>query len=421
MDAAGHTSVYTDTITLDTKLPSGSVTINFGNPEYTNSPGVTIYLDYSDEGSGIVDVMYRNDGLNWSGYWEPASATKQWNLLPGDGVKGVYCQLRDKAGNIAAFYDTITMDTKAPAAVITIDGESNYTNLSSVTLTIMAGDEGSGVDRVRYSSDGTWANAWENYATTKTWTLSPGDGAKTMYYQVRDRAGNINQTSTQIILDTTPPTGSIAINGGSVYTNKTPVTLTLEASDTSGVTKMRISNINDTAAFTTWQNYSETKTWPLIGSNTGVKTVYVQFSDGAGYWSPIYSDTIVIDKVKPTIISGGDRTVNQNQTVTFDASSSTDDSGIDDYNWTFMDGSQQKTLTGKIQQYSFESPGKYEVTLIVTDKAGNTAVQSFIVTVQGSGTTNPINTDLLHWTVPLAVAAASIMLGTVIIARRRRY
>jgi hypothetical protein len=119
--------------------------------------------------------------------------------------------------------------------------------------------------------------------------------------------------------------------------------------------------------------------------------------------------------MKPTVISGGDRTVDQNQTVTLDASSSTDDIGIDGYTWVFMDGWQQKTLTGKIQQYSFKSSGKYEVTLIVMDKAGNTAVRSFIVTVQ------ELNANILHWTVPLAVAAVSIMLGTVIITRRRRY
>jgi hypothetical protein len=178
---------------------------------------------------------------------------------------------------------------------------------------------------------------------------------------------------------------------------------------------MRFSNRNDTAAFTTWYNYSQSKTWLLMNSDTGVKTVYVQFEDGAGYTSPIYSDTIVMDKVKPTVISGGDRTVDQNQTVTLDASSSTDDIGIDGYTWVFMDGWQQKTLTGKIQQYSFKSSGKYEVTLIVMDKAGNTAVRSFIVTVQ------ELNANILHWTVPLAVAAVSIMLGTVIITRRRRY
>ena len=423
MDGAGHTSVYTDTITLDTKLPTGSIVINLGNPQYTNSPGVTIYLDYSaTEGSGIADVRYRNEGLNYSDNWEPASATRQWNLLPGDGMKRVYCQLKDKAGNIAEeFYDTIIMDTKAPTAVITINGGAKYTAYSSANLTMTAGDEGSGVDQVRYSSDGTWSPLWENYAVTRTWTLSPSDGAKTIYYQVRDRAGNINQTSTQIFLDTTPPTGSIAINGGAGYTNKTSVTLTLGASDTSGVTKMRFSNRNDTAAFTTWYNYSQSKTWLLMNSDTGVKTVYVQFEDGAGYTSPIYSDTIVMDKVKPTVISGGDRTVDQNQTVTFDASSSTDDNEIERYAWVFMDGSQQETLPGKTQQYSFKSSGKYEVALIVTDKAGNTAVQSFIVTVRGLGNTDPFNAGLLHWTVPLALAAASIMLGTVIILRRRRY
>ena len=46
--------------------------------------------------------------------------------------------------------------------------------------------------------------------------------------------------------------------------------------------------------------FATTKTWTL-SSGAGTKTVYVQFRDGAGNWSPAFTDTIVFDTTAPTI------------------------------------------------------------------------------------------------------------------------
>jgi hypothetical protein len=56
---------------------------------------------------------------------------------------------------------------------------------------------------------------------------------------------------------------------------------------------------NDAGAnWTTPENYSMTKAWTLLPGH-GVKTVSVWFGDGAGNWSPMYSDTIVLDTTVP--------------------------------------------------------------------------------------------------------------------------
>jgi hypothetical protein len=59
---------------------------------------------------------------------------------------------------------------------------------------------------MRFSNDGiTWTD-WEAYTTSKSWTLPPGDGTKTVYYQIKDNAGLISETYTDtIVLDTTIP------------------------------------------------------------------------------------------------------------------------------------------------------------------------------------------------------------------------
>jgi hypothetical protein len=56
---------------------------------------------------------------------------------------------------------------------------------------------------MRFSNDGTdWAS-WETYATSKNWTLSSGDGEKTVYVQFKDTAGWVSEShSDTILLDT---------------------------------------------------------------------------------------------------------------------------------------------------------------------------------------------------------------------------
>jgi glucose/arabinose dehydrogenase/PKD repeat protein len=102
--------------------------------------------------------------------------------------------------------------------------------------------------------------------------------------------------------DTSPPTGTVVINGGASATNSRAVTLTLSATDAlSAVTQMRFSNTG--TSFSTAEAYATTKAWTL-SSGAGTKTVYVQYKDAAGNWSSLpITDTIVLDTTAPTISS----------------------------------------------------------------------------------------------------------------------
>ncbi len=101
-------------ITLDTTLPQGSITINNGNPTYTSTTSVTLYLSYSDSISGVSAVRYSNDGVWDTEQWESASATKSWTLPSGDGTKTVYYQIKDNVGLTNGFTDTIILRSPRP-------------------------------------------------------------------------------------------------------------------------------------------------------------------------------------------------------------------------------------------------------------------------------------------------------------------
>jgi parallel beta-helix repeat protein len=166
----------------------------------------TVTLNASDDASGVADTYYKiNDGPT-----KTVSADGQ----PFITTEGTYNKLEywsvDNAGNEELPHKILTeikLDKTAPIGSITINNGTTYTTSTSVTLTLTATDSTSGVYQVRFSNDGVWdTEPWQTPSTTKTWTLTSGDGAKTVYYQVKDNAGLSSETySNTITLDETAP------------------------------------------------------------------------------------------------------------------------------------------------------------------------------------------------------------------------
>jgi hypothetical protein len=74
--------------------------INNGD-EITYSQSVTLYLSVEDDNRGMgegAQMMFSNDNIQWSDP-EPYTATKIWNILPGEGKKTVYAKFCDAEGN----------------------------------------------------------------------------------------------------------------------------------------------------------------------------------------------------------------------------------------------------------------------------------------------------------------------------------
>jgi hypothetical protein len=89
-------------IELDKTVPTGSININNGD-SVTSVTSVTLYLTYSDSGSGVSQVVFSNDP-NPLENWESASATRAWVLTSGDGAKTVKYQIVDNAGLLSTIY-----------------------------------------------------------------------------------------------------------------------------------------------------------------------------------------------------------------------------------------------------------------------------------------------------------------------------
>jgi hypothetical protein len=100
-----------------------------------------------------------------------------------------------------------------------------------------------------------------------------------------DFSNEVHFTPAEDVTDTTPPMGSIVINGGDSITNSLDTILTLSATDDGkeldGNALMILSN--DGESWSTSAPYVTGKIWTLSPGN-GEKTVYAKFCDAAGNW-----------------------------------------------------------------------------------------------------------------------------------------
>jgi len=100
-DAGGSISPpFSDSITLDTTKPTGSITIS-GNATSTPEPSVTLTLSADDHGgSGVASMRFSRDNITWSA-WEPYAETKSMTFHTL-GKKTVYVRFKDNAGNVSS-------------------------------------------------------------------------------------------------------------------------------------------------------------------------------------------------------------------------------------------------------------------------------------------------------------------------------
>jgi len=221
-------------------------------------------------------------------------------------IEKVFCYMRPAAMRIAILI-ILTLTTisysysqsEGVTGVIIINENSSVTNSpeKKVDLSIKA----QGAVAMMLSNNGSYLGAkWETYQSRKTnWRLEGGDGIKTIYAKFKDRDGNVSETVTATIeLDTSPPAHpEILINGGVPHTNNRSRTVMLEL-QAEGADKMRISNRADFLS-APWLPYRDIiKGWKL-DQREGNKTVYVQFKDNAGNYSPVVSADILLDLRPP--------------------------------------------------------------------------------------------------------------------------
>ena len=145
--------------------------------------------------SDVTQMCVNVDSAGCSNYVTFANSyTLDWSG-ESDGEKVVYVYYKNSAGEIVASMNRkIIIDTKAPSGnSFSIGDGEGLTRVLTISST--------GADYMCFSntnSNVSNCTDWVDYATSYSWTLSDGNGTKTVYGFFKDEAGNVSSTSATV-------------------------------------------------------------------------------------------------------------------------------------------------------------------------------------------------------------------------------
>jgi peptidoglycan/xylan/chitin deacetylase (PgdA/CDA1 family) len=195
-------NITPSTGSVDVNVDTWNVSGNYYKKwtESASTPGVTTNHTIGDLAAGSYYNVKKNGNI-WNTYQANGSGQITFNYVEGFSTEITF---------------EVEQDATAPTGgSLSINSGATSTNSRDVNLTIST-DPGSGATEMMISEDSSFTGAsYETYATSKSYTLSAGDGTKTVYIKFKDAASNESAgVSGSIILDTkasTPsPTPSLA-------------------------------------------------------------------------------------------------------------------------------------------------------------------------------------------------------------------
>ena len=311
----------------------------------------------------------------------------------------------DEEGNWASDFVTVTViDVTRPIADAGLDVRADQHQV--VTLDGSGSWDNSAVARWRWAF--LYRGSTFSLEGERPTFIFDEAGVYEVDLMVFDPFGNVdNDTMTVTIMDVTAP---VAVTGDDVGVSQ-GTTVEFDGSrstDNVGIEEWMWSLTYDgTVVKLTGETQSFLFTTP------GAYGVTLEVTDAA-LNSAIATFTVtVLDTTPPVAVSPSDMTVEMDEGVTFDGSSSTDNVGIVNWTWTIrFDGhSYTEVIEGSDVTYSFDQPGKHRVTLTVTDAHGNADSMTFTVTVEGG--TSP------WWFIIIVIVGAFVM-AAVYLQRRQR-
>ena len=286
-DSRGGTSAWVaynnggTAFTVGAGTIQGSISI-LGGKAATNQTTVTLNLSAQSTAGAVTQMHFSNDGATWTSF-EPYATTKSGYALatPGtDGVKTLWVEFQDAAGNVATASDTIVLDTVPPAAPgIDYRGGSHVSNVDPVPFTMTTAEPSTdGLELGYLVSDGVDTNfnpmgslSWVPFSATLT-TSGQWGQHHSLYAALRDAAGNTSGlTRYEMVLDTVRPTVSSVSPGfgetGVPVTSPISVTFS-EAIDPASV---NATNLSVTGASGHWEfNGTATRATYVLDAPMGV-------------------------------------------------------------------------------------------------------------------------------------------------------
>ncbi|MBI3051823.1 hypothetical protein HYY74_05195 [Candidatus Woesearchaeota archaeon] len=313
---------------------------------------------------------------------------KQFSNLTGqkDGNYTYYAYVNDTAGNKAfSSSRTVIVDTVIPTASVLINSGLSNTTARLISLSITANDTNGGV-QCRFSNEDRGFTAYETCSDSKSWSLSTGDGTKTVVLQARDKAGNVNETNDSITLTAASTTVIIRPTSNTILRQNNTIDITTP--DATLWVTYNITNASNRAlSFAPNGSLGQTLNDTSPGDGFSATWMTTGFADGTynftatsyGAEGQLSSDTetnITIDNTPPSLTSPqpttvqGSRVFYVNVTTNEQSTCKYDFSNVSYSSMASSMTASSTTTYGAIT--TVPTDGYYTIYYACQDKAGNT-------------------------------------------------
>ena len=419
-DAAGNsfTSAVV-TVTVDNSAPAAP-SLAFGTFTNASATGSTVYYrpgaaggftvtaSASDSQSGISSYSFPALPLGWTPSGSGAARAYSYNGTPTEPGSGQSVTATNGAGLTSpASVFTVTADSTAPSTSMTCNGAACsaawYT--SSVTVALSAGDGGSGLSSIKYTTDGSDPSPVNGSTYVGSFVLAAG---ATVKFRAYDAVGNEESVGSNLVrIDTTVPSGSLTAPANAAAVRGSITVSSDSADGGSGVSSVAFQR--SPAGAGTWQTIGTDITGPYsVGFDTtgvgdGGYDLRAVTSDVAGNSFTSPTRTITVDNTNPTgsLVSPG---ANLRASVTLSANASDATSGVASVvfqrsaaganSWTTI-ASDSTSPYSVSWDTTAVTDGLYDLQVVVTDASGNSITSAVVTnrrvdnTVPAVSLTNP--------------------------------
>lgn len=337
---------------------SGSMTVNLTLRDSTppviriSSPsgsallrnGTVIAAGTAGDNVGLASVMLSADG----GPWVAASGLESWsfNLTLEDGTHTLRARATDLFGLTAEVSLRFETDTEPPFLTIVSPPDGLVTNRSSLTLV------GTAQSAVFVTVDGLGVTLGGLVFTTE---LALNEGLNTVVVVATDRAGNTNSTVLHITLDTSPPLLDVTSPADGALLNQSAFTVSGTVEEGAEVT------INGWVIPHEGTSFSS----PLSLAD-GTNTLIITATDPAGNARSVRR-TVAIDTFPPVL-----DLVKPVEGAVFNTSPVSLLIATEPGTVININGVPERAATANHTTLLFLDEGRNNITLIATDRAGNT-------------------------------------------------
>ena len=342
-DAYDNSGIYGSNGTADdsnrVKIDRRGPTINFTNPinqSYIGGNNVSIKMSVKDDFSGVnaSAVNYSFDNSTWlstSQNLNVFSSLQTWDTTTysNNQTVTVYVKAADIIGNVNYKYISVSIDNEIPRLIILTPASNQILN-GTVTLSFIAEDTYSWPDNstaaftltgpnisLSCSGAGYSINCSTNFVTT-----SVADSPYNLTYSIKDKAGNLAQNSTSIIIDNQPPVISIISPTNNAEVNGT-VFISATVTD-SGIGVHNVSFRWENTSSGNWtllncsgslRSFSCSAAWDTTNISIGIYTIRFRAFDGTlkqsinGVTVKVKSPANSTNETTTTIITGSTTTL----------------------------------------------------------------------------------------------------------------